>query len=67
MELDNLTPILIGTDRGFVAVRLSKAFEICKKHNIKNIEEEMKEAAKNLDFERAMELRDSIFELKLEL
>ena len=29
-----------------------------------NIEREMKEAAKNLDFERAMELRDILFELK---
>ena len=28
------------------------------------IEEEMKEAAKNLDFERAMELRDILFEMK---
>ena len=31
------------------------------------IEEEMKEAAKNLDFERAMELRDILFEYKSEL
>ena len=30
------------------------------------IEEEMKEAAKNLDFERAMELRDVLFEMKSE-
>ena len=30
------------------------------------IEEEMKEAAKNLDFERAMELRDILFEMKVE-
>ena len=30
------------------------------------IENEMKEAAKNLDFERAMELRDVLFELKCE-
>ena len=30
------------------------------------IEEQMKEAAKNLDFERAMELRDILFELKSE-
>ena len=30
----------------------------------RNIEEEMKLAAKNLDFERAMELRDILFELK---
>ena len=29
-----------------------------------SIEAEMKEAAKNLDFERAMELRDALFELK---
>ena len=31
---------------------------------ISKIEEEMKEAAKSLDFERAMELRDILFELK---
>jgi excinuclease ABC subunit B len=31
---------------------------------IDEIEEEMREAAKNLDFERAMELRDILFELK---
>ena len=30
------------------------------------LESEMKEAAKNLDFERAMELRDILFELKSE-
>lgn len=30
------------------------------------VENEMKEAAKNLDFERAMELRDILFELKCE-
>jgi len=34
---------------------------------IDRIEEEMKEAAKNLDFERAMELRDVLFEMKSEL
>lgn len=31
---------------------------------IMTLEEEMKEAAKNLDFERAMELRDILFEMK---
>ena len=31
---------------------------------IMNIESEMKQAAANLDFERAMELRDILFELK---
>ncbi len=34
---------------------------------ISKIETEMKEAAKNLDFERAMELRDVLFELKGEM
>ena len=34
---------------------------------IARIEEEMKDAAKNLDFERAMELRDILFEMKSEL
>ena len=33
---------------------------------MENIEEQMREAAKNLDFERAMELRDILFELKAE-
>lgn len=33
---------------------------------IAGIEAEMKEAAKNLDFERAAELRDMLFELKAE-
>ena len=32
--------------------------------NIDMIEQEMREAAKNLDFERAMELRDILFEIK---
>ncbi len=38
--------------------------EIAK--NIDAIEQEMREAAKNLDFERAMELRDILFEMKSE-
>lgn len=35
-----------------------------KENIIETIEAEMKEAAKNLDFERAMELRDILFEMK---
>ena len=31
---------------------------------IKQVEEEMLEAARNLDFEKAMELRDILFEIK---
>ncbi|MDD3453050.1 MAG: excinuclease ABC subunit UvrB [Bacilli bacterium] len=38
-----------------------------KQNLIVKIEKEMKEAAKNLDFERATELRDILFELKGEL
>ena len=37
-----------------------------KMNMILKLETEMKEAAKNLDFERAMELRDILFELKAE-
>ena len=33
---------------------------------IQKLEIEMKEAAKKLDFERAMELRDILFEMKME-
>ena len=33
---------------------------------IERIETEMKEAAKNFDFERAMELRNALFEMKSE-
>ena len=35
-----------------------------KENILMTLEQEMKEAAKNLDFERAMELRDIIFEMK---
>lgn len=31
------------------------------------LEREMKEAAKMLDFERAMEIRDAIFEIKVNM
>ena len=43
----------------------SEKDDIMENVNIEKLEEEMKEAAKNLDFERAMQLRDIIFELKL--
>ena len=35
-----------------------------KAHNMEVIEQEMREAARNLDFERAIELRDILFEMK---
>ena len=34
------------------------------KEAIKNLEKEMKEAAANLEFERAAELRDMLFDLR---
>ncbi|RIL74782.1 excinuclease ABC subunit UvrB [Staphylococcus devriesei] len=37
-----------------------------RQKTIENIEKEMKQAAKDLDFERATELRDMLFELKAE-
>ena len=37
-----------------------------KQKMIERLEKEMMEAARNLDFERATELRDIMFELKLE-
>ena len=42
----------------------AKKDDIITIDTVNKIEEEMKEAAKNLDFERAMELRDILFELK---
>ena len=37
-----------------------------KEIRIKEVEKEMREAARNLDFERAATLRDILFELKSE-
>ena len=37
-----------------------------KQEMIKNIEKEMRKAASELDFERAMELRDILFEMQSE-
>ncbi len=50
-----------------VAENKGKPKKLTKKEiekNIETIEQEMREAAKNLDFERAMELRDILFEMK---
>ena len=43
----------------------NKKINVSENINIDDLEKEMKKAAKELDFERAMELRDIIFELKL--
>ena len=54
----------IDENTGLVEEKMSKKE---KQNLIINIENEMKEAAKNLDFERAMELRDILFEFKGDL
>ncbi len=51
---------------GVEIINFSLIFGIPKAKLIIRLENEMKEAAKNLDFERAMELRDILFELKSE-
>ena len=48
-------------------VEVDKKNKMSKKDQQKlmsQIEDEMKEAARNMDFERAMELRDILFEMK---
>jgi len=55
---------VIGNDVEVKDKKQEKLSAIEKKEIIIRVEEEMKEAAKNLDFERAMELRDILFELK---
>lgn len=69
----NITPTTIVKEiREIVTnnkINEKKAEKLSKKDKQElmiNIEREMKEAAKNLDFERAMELRDILFEYKSE-
>ena len=45
-------------------IEKSQNNDIINNDTIENIEEEMRKAAKELDFERAMQLRDILFELK---
>ena len=70
-ELHGITPKTIQKEIREVVSNIDKSknkkIKMSKKEqqrNIENLEQEMKEAAKNLDFERAMELRDILFELK---
>ena len=67
----NITPTTIKKDIREVISNIDTSKDKKQKVNkkemiqtINSIEEEMKEAARNLDFERAMELRDILFELK---
>lgn len=62
-EIRDLISNIDDTDKKDKNPKMSKRE---KETTIAKIEEEMKEAAKNLDFERAMELRDILFEMKSE-
>ena len=58
----------VEEDSGIIDMTsLSEMSNMEKKKLISNLESQMKEAAKNLDFEQAMSLRDIIFELKASL
>ena len=54
----NISEVISNIDKSKIT---QKKYSINK---IEELEKEMREAAKNLDFERAMELRDIIFEIK---
>ena len=60
-------PIKIKEDyKEYINSKTSKIGKKQKEQMIKDLEKEMKDAAKNLDFEKAAQLRDIIFELKSE-
>lgn len=70
-EENHITPTTINKDIKEVISNdieeKTSSKKISKKESetiLANIESQMKEAAKNLDFERAMELRDILFEMK---
>ena len=58
-------PKLITNEEDLVRENNQKTEIVDVEKLINKLEEEMHQAAKNLDFERAMELRDLIFELKV--
>ena len=61
-------PIKIKEDyKEYISSKTSKASKKQKEMILKDLEKEMKEAAKLLDFERAAQLRDIIIELKSEV
>ena len=71
-KVNNITPTTIIKEIKEVVsnnIKVEENIKLNKKDKeklIEQIEQEMKEAAKNLDFERAMELRDILFEYKSE-
>ena len=63
--IKEIREVISNNDNKDITSRKSKREN--PKKTIEVLEREMKEAAKMLDFERAMEIRDAIFELKAEM
>ena len=76
-EVNQVTPISVVKDiRDKITIKeeiieeeksYDKMTKKDKEKMIKNLETQMREAAKNLDFEKAAELRDAIFEIRSDL
>ncbi len=69
-KLNDITPKTITKEiRDLISneeeIKVEKISKKEEERLIKQVEEEMLEAAKNLDFEKAMELRDILFEMKI--
>ena len=65
-DLIRATYVAEDQDDYDTADRFSKMTKKERRKLIESLEKEMKEAAKALDFERAAQLRDILFELKAE-
>ena len=62
--IKDIRDLISNVDSGKNSKKNTKETKKEKELNIEELEQEMRLAAKNLDFERAMELRDILFELK---
>ena len=63
--IKEIREVITNNDNKDITSRKSKREN--SKKTIEALEREMKEAAKMLDFERAMEIRDAVFELKADM
>ena len=66
LKQDNTCKLALWDDSGRRRTADGKFTFFVKENRIKEVEKEMREAAKVLDFERAAELRDILLELKAE-
>ena len=63
--IKDIREVISNSDNKDIETRKTKREN--SKKTIEILEKEMKEAARNLDFERAMEIRDAIFEIKADM